>query len=221
MMRGWIWALAGLLLGLLAFAPLRWPLESADVGRALAARAVTGSVLSGQLRDAQLGGVPLGDLSARLSPLALLSGAAETRLMGPAGSGVLVVRRDGGGVRALTARLGPVLAAAGAPVAQAQSAGLTALFRNGRCERAGGRLSVTLGPPVPAAIGLTGEARCDRDAVLLPLAAPSGEALTLRVRADRGFTAELRLPATDPAALEALGFAPAPGGAALRIEGRL
>jgi general secretion pathway protein N len=221
MRRGWLWALAGLLGGLVALAPLRWALERADAGRALAARTVSGSIWSGRLSDAQAGHAPLGDLSARLSPMSLLSGTAETWLSGPAGSGGLAVRRNGGGVRALTARLDAVLAVTGAPVAQAQSAGLTALFRDGRCERASGRLSVTLGPPIPSAAGLTGEARCDRDAVLLPLAAPSGEGLTLRVRADRSFTAELRLPATDPAALAAMGFAPAPGGAALRVEGRL
>lgn len=221
MTRPWPWALAGVAVGLIAFAPLRLALDRIDAGRALAARAVTGPLWAGRLLEARLGGAAMGDLSARLSAPALLGGAVEARLAGAAGTGVVVLHRDGGGVKALSARLDPLLAAAGAPVARAQSAGLIALFTRGRCIRAGGRLTVTLGPPIPSAADLAGEARCDGDAVLLPLSGPSGEALTLRVRADRGFTAELRLPAADPAALTALGFAPAPGGAALRVEGRL
>ncbi|MFN3287814.1 MAG: type II secretion system protein N, partial [Sphingomonadaceae bacterium] len=84
-----------------------------------------------------------------------------------------------------------------------------------------GRVSATLGPPLPAGAWLAGQARCEGEALLLPLAGPAGEALALRIRADRSFSAELRLPGLDPAALAALGLAPAPDGAALRLEGRL
>lgn len=221
-MRGWlVWLAGGLVAGLVAFAPLRWALEQAGAARALAARDVTGSVWSGRLVDARLGGAALGDLSARLLPAALLRGAIEARLAGAAGSGTLVLAGGATGVRALSARLDPLLAVAGAPVAQVEARGLSALFRAGRCERAGGQVSATLGPPLPAGVQLAGQARCEGGTLLLPLAAPSGEALALRVRADRSFSAELRLPGLDPDALTALGLAPAPDGAALRLEGRL
>jgi general secretion pathway protein N len=221
--RAWLpWLLAGLVAGAALFMPLRWALDRARAGQAMSARAVEGSVWAGQLVDARLGGAALGDLSARLLPLALAQGRVEARLAGAAGAGTLVLAAAGGtGVRGLSARLDAVLAAAGAPVAQAQSAGLTALFRRGRCVRAGGTLAATLGAPVPSRARLAGQARCDGDALLLPLAAPSGEALTLRVRADRSYSAELRLPAVEPGTLAAAGFAPAPGGAVLMVEGRL
>jgi general secretion pathway protein N len=221
-MRGALpWLAGGLVAGLLAFAPLRWALEQAGAARALAARDVTGSIWSGRLIDARMGGAPLGDLSARLLPAALPRGAVEARLAGAAGSGTLVLAGGATGVRALSARLDPLLAAAGAPVAQVETQALSALFRAGRCVRAGGQVTATLGPPLPTGSQLAGQARCEGEALLLPLAGPAGETLGVHVRADRSFSAELRLPGLDPAALARLGLAPAPDGAALRVEGRL
>lgn len=221
-MRGALpWLAGGLIAGLLAFAPLRWALEQAGAARALAARDVTGSIWSGQLLDARLAGAALGDLSVRLLPAGLLRGAVEARLAGPQGSGTLVLAGGAIGVHGVSARLDPLLAADGVPVAQVEAQRLSALFRAGRCVRAGGEVSAMLGPPLPAGARLAGQARCEGEVLLLPLAGPAGESLGVRIRADRSFTAELRLPGLDPAEFAALGLAPAPDGAALRLEGRL
>src|SRR4051794_8174959 len=77
--KGWVIAAALLaLLLIVATFPMRLALGLAGAGDAgVSARAVQGSVWSGELVDARLGALPLGTVRASLSPLALLGGRTE------------------------------------------------------------------------------------------------------------------------------------------------
>jgi general secretion pathway protein N len=73
--------------------------------------------------------------------------------------------------------------------------------------------------------GLTGDARCDGGALLLPLASQSGqERIDLRIRADGAYEATMRIRTADPVlagTLAGSGFQAANGEQVLRIAGSL
>lgn len=201
-----------LLVALIAFLPLRLVLGVLDSG--LAARAAPGSVWAGRLEEARAGPVVLGDLDARLAPAPLL-----------VGRGRVVFARDGGGGDRLRGAIGlsrtsraldevsgsvPVASVfAPLPIATLELAELSVRFESGLCARAEGTVRAVLGADAGAAglpASLSGRARCERGALLLPLAAGgAGEGLALRIFGDGRWEAELR----------------ASGGAAQRLEGRL
>lgn len=81
MSAGRRWGIAALLLALIlliATFPMRLALAwSGATDAGITARDVRGSVWSGELVDARLGVLPLGTVSASLSPLALIGGNTE------------------------------------------------------------------------------------------------------------------------------------------------
>ena len=100
-------------------------------------------------------------------------------------------------------------------------------FRDGQCETAEGRVRATLagdvgGIALPQSV--SGIARCDGTALLLPLASQSGtESIALRIEGAGTYRAELSLRPSDPLAvqkLEQAGFVNGPNGYRLAIEGR-
>lgn len=226
---------AGLLLiGLVAFLPMRLALGWAGLGEeGFTARRVTGSIWDGTIRDAMFGDVVLGSLKASVSPLSLLVGRARVAVDGR-GSGVegalhgaLVSSRTRRGVDQLSGVLPTGRAFAPLPVTQLTLDAVTVTFVGDRCTDAGGRVIAALGGDV-AGIPLPGEvsgnARCDNGALLLPLASQSGtETITLRVTGAGTYNAALALVPGDPAAaqaLTALGFVAAGSGYQLSVEGR-
>lgn len=217
---------------LLALLPLRLALGWLGVaGQGLAAREATGSVWLGALREAQLGPVPIGDVSARLNTLPLFLGRARVTLARHDETspfeGAASVSRHAFGFDDVTGqlRLGGLLAPL--PIAALDLEAFSAGFANGLCARAEGRVRATVageigGLAMPA--GLSGNAACAGDAVLVPLAGQSGmERLVIRLFADGRYRVELVVRPGDAALgprLVALGFAPSGGGFVRVVEGQ-
>ncbi|KQN94044.1 type II secretion system protein N [Sphingomonas sp. Leaf231] len=215
------------------FLPLRLALGWGGLdGQGFTAREVTGSLWSGRLVEARFGDIALGDLDAGLSPLALLIGRARIALAGEADdpaqrlSGVVEIGRNRAAVIGATGPLSPGNAFAPLPVTALNLDGVTVRFVDGACEAAEGRVRATLagafvGQVLPGA--LSGGARCDGGALLLPLASGAGEGVNLRLWPDGRYRAELTLIPTDPAIatrLEGAGFAVNGAGRTLTVEGR-
>ena len=225
----------GLLLGLVATFPLAlaasW-LGLKDMG--VAARSLRGPVWWGAAEELTVAGVRLGTVDVFLDPLRLLVGQVRidvARINGAPDDLVGGISLGWGarGVERLTGNLAIGLAFAPLPVNRAEFETFTVRFAGDLCVRAEGRVRVH----VPALItgldlanGLTGEARCEGAALVLPLAGQSGrERLELRVRADGAYEAVMRVRASDPAlaaALAAGGFQAGEGDERLlRVRGTL
>lgn len=223
---------------LLILLPLRFVLGWFDLGSTrIAARAATGSVWFGGLREAQVGTIALGDVKASLSPWALLGGRARVALASPdaggetattrAVHGAISVSRHGVGLDSMTARLPAGDVFAPLPVSGIDLDEVTLRFVDGRCEAAEGRVKATLGADIAGISlgqGLAGTARCDAGALLLPLASQSGtEQIALRLWSAGRFRAELTVKPVDATAaqkLELSGFQPTPSGHRLTIDGK-
>ncbi|MEO7169839.1 MAG: type II secretion system protein N [Sphingomonas sp.] len=219
---------------LIALLPLRLAMGWFDLGdTGLTARQVSGSIWYGTLREASFGGVALGDLRAGLSPIQLLVGRARIDLAGPGrGSarpfrGAIGVSRHSFGVDDLTATLPAGAVFAPVPVSALEFDDVSVRFQDGNCEKAEGRVRATISGDLAGinlGQGMTGAARCDAGALLLPLASQAGtETVALRLWATGRFRGELTVQPGDPAAIEKLvlsGFQATPNGYRLSIEGR-
>jgi general secretion pathway protein N len=224
-----------LLVALVVFLPMRLAMGWLGLGeQGLTARRVSGTIWGATVSEARYGDLALGDLHASLAPLPLLLGRASVALEGPdrAGAqpltGALSIGRSLTAVEDMTATLPTGDVFAPVPVSALDLEDVTVRFRDGRCDAAKGRVRATLGgqlggvalPPT-----LAGNARCDRGALLLPLASTAGtEAVALRIEGDGRYRADLTLQPGDPLAgqrLEQSGFTPGPGGYRLSVEGRL
>lgn len=218
-----------MLLALLVFLPMRLVLGWIGLGdQGFSARSVTGSVWDGRLEEARFGDLALGSLDASVSPLALLLGRARVAIDGDPGivHGALVLSRHGQGVDDLTATLPTGRAFAPLPVTQLALENVTIRFQDDTCERAEGRVRATLvgeaaGIALPSE--LSGIARCEGNALLLPLASQSGsESIAMRITGGGRYTAALRIVPSDPAAaqrLAATGFVGGTDGYRLSIQG--
>ncbi|MCW1384033.1 type II secretion system protein N [Novosphingobium sp. KCTC 2891] len=197
----------------------------------LSASAAEGTIWSGRVRDAAIGPFVLGTVDAGLSPLPLLVGRREVWLR-RGGADPLHGRISGAGgevrLSSVDGTVAPGGAFGGLPVEAINFAGFGAALADGRCLSAEGSVTATL-PPLGALGGgpilLSGRARCDGAALLLPLRGSGGmERLDLRIHANGGWRAEFVLadpPMEAVPALVAMGFVARPGGLGLRTSGRL
>lgn len=225
---------AMLVVCLFLFLPMRLALGWFGLSeQGLVARRVSGSVWGATLSEARFGDLALGDLSARLSPLPLLLGRARVALRGPDAAdasplrAALTVSRHLLGVDDATGSFAAGRVFAPLPVTTLDLEDVTVRFRDGRCEAAEGRVRANLGAAaagvaLPASVA--GDARCDRGALLLPLASQAGtESIRLRVEGDGRYQAQFAVQPTDPTLaqrLESAGFVVGPDGYRLSVEGR-
>jgi len=230
--------LVALLVAALVLAPLGAALAWVGADRwGLSADSAEGTVWSGRLRAARIGGLPLGEVELGLAPLSLLSGAlrldASARDGAFTGRAAVVADRNGVGVEDAHGEAPLNLFRAPLPLSGLlRFEGVTVRFREGRCVFASGRVQTSglrgpsglLGETAPA---LSGEAACRDGALFLPLegAGPAGEfALHLSLEGDGRYRAEARMVAADPAleaGLRLAGFT-SDGRAQVRAEaGRL
>lgn len=217
----WLLFAAVLAIAIVAQFPLRLAgLESAGV----TARAARGTVWQGQIDDASLRGMALGDLQVSLSPAALLTGGLRLDFAGARVNGALVRRAGGLGIAGVAGSIGP-LQIGGLPIDALTFDTVDIGFADRRCSTASGTVRLQPAASLGAGDNLVGAPRCDGTAVVLPLASASGKArLELRVDADRRYRATLALDdATDMQrpVLLAAGFQPTPSGLALTVEGAL
>lgn len=223
-----------LAIGLLATCPLRAAFSLfglAEMG--VAARSLRGPIWWGGAEELQIRGVQLGTVNMALNPAQLLIGRVRIDIMRRLGSpddisGAFTIGwgqrgiDDVSGALALAAPLAPL------PVSRVELEDVTVHFAGERCTLAQGRVRAR----VPALVsglslanGLAGDVTCAGDAVELPLVSQSGqERLTVRIAADGGYEATMRIRTTDPllgAALGANGFRAVGDEQILRTVGRL
>jgi general secretion pathway protein N len=220
---------------LIVLLPMRLVLGMLGVGeQGLTAREVGGSMWDGSVREAQVGRIALGDLNVALSPLPLLVGRARIDLRGQAGDmgqsvhGAIETSRHAIGIDRMTATLPTGNIFAPVPISALDLTDIDLRFEGGNCKAASGRVKASLSGDIAGISlgqGLSGEARCDAGALLLPLASQAGtERATVRMWQDGHFRADLLVQPTDPAAaarLRQAGFQSGPGGWSLPIEGKL
>lgn len=218
----------------LLFLPMRLALGWAGLdSQGFSAREVTGSLWSGRLVEARFGDVVLGDLDAGLSPLALLIGRARIALEGQAAdpaqrlSGIVELARNRAAVIDADGPLPAGTAFAPLPVTGLDLDDVSVTFVDGACQGADGRIRAALagsylGQPLPASV--SGTARCDGGALLLPLQSPGGvEGVALRLWPDGRYRAEMTLVPSDPVLaqrLDAAGFVANGAARMMAIEGR-
>ncbi|GAA0300562.1 type II secretion system protein N [Sphingomonas oligophenolica] len=221
-------------LALIALLPLRLAMGWFDLGNTgLAAREVRGSIWSGTLREASFGGVALGDLHAGLSPFQLLVGRARIGLAGQGVGaarlfqGAISVSRHSFGVDDMTATLPAGTVFAPVPVSALDLDDVSIRFQDGNCDKAEGRVRATLSGDLAGinlGQGMSGNARCDAGALLLPLVSQAGtDNIALRLWGTGRFRAELTVQPTDPAEIQKLalaGFQATAKGYMLAIEGK-
>lgn len=226
---------AMLFLALVALLPMRLALGVAGLGEAgLTARAATGTLWSGRLKEARAAGLDLGDLEAGVSPLQLLLGRAHVHLFAPGDAaarslrGAVIASRHAAGVEHLSATLPAPGVFQPLPVTALMLDDVSVSFRDGSCDRADGRVQASLAGSVagvPLTGVMSGAARCDGGDLLLPLATVAGtEHADIRLHADGRYRLAMSMAAPDPATagnLLAIGFIPSPGGYRLSIDGRL
>ena len=216
---------------LIVFLPMRLMLGWIGLGDlGLTARQVTGSLWFGELHEAQAGGFALGDLSARVSPIQFLVGRARVDVTSegpPPLQGAVTLSRHSLGIDDVSAGMAGGGAFAPLPVTSLDLDDVSARFKDGACDHAEGRVRATLagaigGVPLPQA--LAGTARCDGDALLLPLDSSAGtESLELRLHRDGSYIADMTMRTGDPALgakLQLAGFQLSPNGYLLSIKGR-
>ncbi|HZF43912.1 MAG TPA: type II secretion system protein N [Sphingomonadaceae bacterium] len=238
--RGLFFLCAFLFAGV-ALLPLRlaadW-LRLGDTG--VAAREAVGSVWAGALHGAQFRDAQLGDLLAGLDALPLLVGRARIEMernrdvLARAAAtpdrfeAAVTVSRNSFALSDATARLALGAQWAPLPITAIDLSDVSARFVGGQCAAAEGAVTVEtsgriLGLAIPTS--MTGNARCDGGALLLPLAGAGGaERLDLRLPGGDRYRATLSIQAADPALqqrLAAAGFVAAGGVYSLSIEGRL
>lgn len=217
------------LLAMIALVPLR--LVVANVP-GLTARSVDGPAWSGTIRDLRAGPLPLGDVDAGLLPLPLLIGRPEMWIARHGTSAAPFAARAAGGEGwlRLSRVNGTVPLAdgmAGLPVASASFTDFALRMEGGKCVEASGTASLTLSQLsvlLPDAIAVSGQARCEGGALLVPMQGAGGmEHLTLRVQGSGAWTADLALsglPAEVSGPLVDMGFSARPGGIGFRASGQ-
>lgn len=219
--RGWTALAALFVLALLVLLPLRLVLGLV-VPESISARRVDGSVWSGQIADLNLGPLPLGTVDAGLEPLPLLIARPQfaiSREGFSASIGPSRISRANGSV-ILPDGLG------GMPVTALGFADFSLVMSDGQCREAQGKLSLSLaslGPLLPDPITLSGQPRCQKGALIVPMRGPQGmERLTLKLGSDRRWQADLTLtglPLEASDALKSSGFDARPGGVGLATGG--
>ena len=222
-------------LALIVAFPLRLALGWSGAGeRGVTARAVEGTVWAGLVGDLRLGALPLGDLAVGLRPQPLLIGRRECALERLAVAGTPEfsgIASGGDGWLALREVRGQVALGEGFGAIPATALGFrdfSVAMEAGQCRSAKGQVSLILAPLselVPVPVALSGEARCSKGALYVPMSGPSGmEKLFLRLEPDGRWRADLvlsGLPVEMTAPLLDIGFSARPGGIGISTNGRL
>lgn len=230
------WAMAvAALIALIATFPLYIAaslLGLADIG--VAARSLRGPVWWGAAEELQIGAVRLGTVDVMLAPLPLLVGRARIDISRDNDlpddiAGALSVGLTARGIDDVTGAIPLGAAFAPLPVTAVNMYDVSIHFSGARCVRAEGRIRAHVAGVMPGGVdlanGLSGEARCDGEVLLIPLVSQSGtERIDIRLTGNGGYRATMTITAADPvtaAALGAAGFQGIGGNQVLRVDGHL
>lgn len=222
-----------LLLAVIILFPMRLALGVFGLaGEGLSAREVTGSVWWGGLNEAHYGNVALGDVGAGMSPIQLIVGRARIDVWGREGAvnasltGAVSFSRNTSGVDDVTATVPAGDAFTPVPITAIELDDVSVHFRDGRCETAEGKVTATIAGTMPQLNlppTLSGNARCEGGALLVPLASQAQtESIAVTIEADGKYRAILTVRPSDPAAGTALtgaGFSATNAGYRLTVNG--
>ena len=222
-----------MLVALIALFPLRLAIGLFGLaGEGLSAREAVGPVWWGGLGEARYGDVALGDVSAGLSPIQLFVGRARVDVQGREGTtnatlqGALSFSRSTSGIDDVSATVPAGDAFAPVPITAITLDDVSVLFRDGRCERAEGRITASIAATMPQLNlppTLSGNARCEAGALLVPLASQAQtESIAVSIEADGKYRAILSVRPSDAnvgLALTAAGFKPAGTGYRMTVAG--
>ncbi len=222
-----------MLVALIVLFPMRLALGVFGLaGEGLSAREVTGPVWWGGLNEAHYGNIALGGVSASLSPVNLLIGRARIHVEGQEDgananlTGAVIFSRNTSGVDDVTATVPAGDAFGPVPISSVQLDGVSVRFRDGRCETAAGRITASLAATMPQLNlppTLTGVARCESGALLIPLASQAQtESIAVTIEADGKYRAILTVRPSDPAlgvSLMGAGFHQTSGGYQMTVIG--
>lgn len=200
---------------------------------AFGAAGVSGAVWHGRLKDVTLAGAPIGTWKGGLNPLALVTGQVRIGLKHDKARSdqratLLLSGRDKG-VERLSLRTSADLAPLGLPLTgDVALRDVSAVFRNGRCARAGGEMRLRLigDGPLRGAV-LSGVAVCRADTWTTTLSGrAAGADLTLsgRMQGDGRYQLEMSAATTDPDLIQGLvasGFVRDATGVRRSVDGRL
>lgn len=216
---------------LIVFLPMRLVLGWIGLGDlGLTARQVSGSVWFGELTEAQAAGFALGDLAAHVSPIQVLIGRARVGVAGEGDQplqGAVTLSRHSLGIDDVSTSMAGGAAFAPLPITSLDLDDVSARFKDGACDHADGRVRATLAGAiggVPLRQAIAGTARCDGNALFLPLASTAGtESLDVRLHPDGSYAADMTMRTADPALgtkLQLAGFQPSANGYLLSVQGR-
>ena len=222
-----------MLVALIVLFPMRLALGVFGMAReGLSAREVTGPVWWGALNEVHYGNVALGDVSAGLSPIQLLVGRARIDVAGRQDAanaslnGAVSFSRNTSGVDDVTATVPAGDAFAPVPITSVALDDVSVHFRDGRCETAAGKVTASIAATMPQLNlppTLSGNARCEGGALLIPLASQAQtESIAVTIEADGKYRAILTVRPTDPAvgtALTGAGFRQTSGGYRTTVNG--
>jgi general secretion pathway protein N len=223
-----------LLAALVLFLPLRLAaglIGFGDLG--LTARSAGGTVWSGRLEQARLGGFDLGTLDVGLKPLPLLLGRASMAIERPVADGAPPLAGTvsvGIGRRAVEGLSGTISGGdiGSLPIESIAFDSATIVFADGRCVEASGRVTLTVGLSIAGLQlrnGMTGGLNCEGRDLVTTLVGQSGlERLRLTIDPQGNYVARLLVQSTDPvlgAALTTAGFGPTAEGYVRTARGRL
>lgn len=201
-----------------------------DLG--VTARHASGTIWSGRMEQVRGGGFDLGTVDVGLRPLPLLLGRASMdfeRTENSGGEPLAGTVSIGPGRRAIDGLTGAVTGGdfSGIPIERIAFDGASAVFADGQCREASGRVTVTIGFSVAGLQlrnGMAGELACEGGDLKAELVGQSGlERLILTSDADGNYVARLLVQSTDPvlgAALTAAGFGPTAEGYVRTMRGR-
>jgi general secretion pathway protein N len=225
-----VFFLCAFLFAAVALLPLRLALDWLAIDTlGVAARSAEGSIWMGALREVRVGGGAIGDLRARLDPLPLAAGRARVEMdrlerndAAPPLEGAVIVSRHAIGLDNVNASLPLGATFAPLPIGAVELSQVNVRFRDGLCDHADGLVKAQVtgdvtGISLPG--GLSGNARCEAGALLLPLASQGGaEMLSLTIQGSGRYRAELLVrPGDDVARTRLLGLGFLPFGDRLRL----
>jgi general secretion pathway protein N len=219
----------------LALMPLRFAFALVAPGDSIiTARFVQGMIWDGKIADLKIGALSLGNVSASLRPLPLLSGSAEYTLS-PWGkdnrtaiNGIVKNGWNRRGIKNLTGTTGFAGGGFVLPLSHLEFQNFSAEFAGDKCVSASGTVRLAMRPDALAVLnlgdGLLGSPQCQAGALNLPLKSASAmEQLNITLKSDGSYTATLKIqdaaPETAPM-LAAMGFEAIAGGYQLKTSGQ-
>lgn len=228
-----VWTGALAVLALVALFPLRLALDWSDFQRiGFTARQVGGTIWYGRVGELHLRSQAIGTLEVTVDPASLLLGTVSmrfNRLDSPEGPLVGEIVAGGSrGIRSTSGRIAVGGMFAPLPLAALELNEVTALFRNGKCDEAGGRIRPVLAAPVPGlSFGpdLAGSVECEGERARARLESASGaDSIEFYIQESGDYRAWISVRSSDPAvksALRTFGFRPSADGMRLTMDGRL